>query len=117
MNPINVKQMEQLRERKFKVSIRHLRSIPEVKSYIHALDAIGVPEGELSAGNLNGINVSAVTVCEIMNKGGKMLSTGIAACSENDQFERGIGSSLAFKRAISALPLDRSERRELLCVT
>ena len=94
MHSINCQQMQQLRNQGWKVSIQYVSSEAESLPY------------------------SRATVCSISKDvgHGRLHSTGTAFCSRQDQFSKDIGSSLAFTRAISKLPLTRAERKALLSV-
>lgn len=91
MHPVNVKQMQNLRNNGFSVHISHNRP----------LDG---PESE-----------PATTVCRIATQSGNAtVGIGGAVCSPRDNFSKDVGSTLAFRRAVRNMTLPRHVRRELL---
>lgn len=99
--------IEDLKEIGYEVEVTHLRwvhgdegplEIPIPTAYVEPHEEI-IPNG-------------GVTVVDIFDKEGNVLSTGIAHCSIEDNFNKRIGRQLALGRAIYQLDL-KGRRKEL----
>jgi len=97
MNPINVQQMNQLRKNGYRVCIKHTVLDTPVRLR-------------------NGISVKGITNCFINGNDGFAHGEGESFCLASDQFNKNMGSSLAFSRAIGNLNITRSRAKTLLTV-
>ena len=99
MNKINVQQVQQLRANGFRVNIKHT-----------VLDTPVTLR--------DGVTVKAITNCFIKGDTGMEFpqGTGQAFCGVSDQFSKGVGSSLAFTRAIANMDIPRNRAKELFAI-